>query len=157
MYCNKVQKRYSQYNSVTYLSQESRRGISSLGVKLGLWFKSLASRLRGCEPPMVEVLNLPLLAECSLEDSLLAGPESETRRAVTEENRHEFKRGGQSTIARLPDSGYRRKIHLRSLSTNEFCNIVNTIILQCSQVSSTLDIFKKREIFLFRREERNRI
>lgn len=71
--------------SMTYLSQESRRGISSLGVKLGRWFKSLASLFRGCEPPMLLVLNLPpLLAECSLEYSLPAGPESETRRSVSQ-------------------------------------------------------------------------
>lgn len=76
-------------HSVTYLSHESRRGISSLGVKLGRWFKSRASRLRGCEPPMLEVLSLPLLAECSLERSLLTGPESETRRSVTEEDQYE--------------------------------------------------------------------
>ena len=61
------------------LSQESLRGISSLGVKLGLWFKSLASLVKGWEPPMLEVLSLPLL-ECSLEDSLV--PESETWRSI---------------------------------------------------------------------------
>jgi len=66
-----------------YLSQESRRGISSLGVKLGLWFKNLVNLLKGCEPPMLEVISLLLLAECSLKDSLLAGVESETRRSVT--------------------------------------------------------------------------
>lgn len=38
---------------------------------------------------MLLVLSLPLLAECSLEDSLLAGPESETRRSVTEEIQYE--------------------------------------------------------------------
>lgn len=118
--CMQRNTRYSRYNSVTYLSQESRRGISSLGVKLGLWFKSLARRLRGCEPPMLEVLNLPLLAECSLEDSLLAGPESETRRAVTEENRHEELNGGrdaQSTILGCPTVNTRCKIHFPQLSS----------------------------------------
>lgn len=104
-----------RYNSVTYLSQESRRGISSLGVKLDLWFKSLASRLSGCEPPMLEVLNLPLLAECSLEDSLLTGPESETRRAVTEKNRHEELVAQSTILFWLSDSQYACKIHLRWL------------------------------------------
>lgn len=76
---------------------------------------------------MLEVLNLPLLAECSLEDSLLAGPESETRRAVTEENRHEeLEWGAQST--RLPDDRYTGvKSTSRNYRANEFCNIVHRI------------------------------
>lgn len=81
---------------VTYLSQESLRGISSLGTKLGLWFKSLANLVKGWEPPMLEVLSLPLLVECSFEDSLVGGPESETRRSLNkskERKKEEMKKG----------------------------------------------------------------
>jgi len=136
--------------SVTYLSQESRRGISSLGVKLGRWFKSLASLLRGCEPPMLLALSLPLLVECSLENSLLAGPESETRRSVTKEIRHEELRIGRViNDPRLPRSQYQRKIHPVTPSATPSHNYLRvtkrTKLLfgkafsQCDQISLTSD------------------
>lgn len=50
---------------------------------------------------MLEVLSLPLLVECSFEDSLVGGPESETRRSLNKSKEREREKKNEICIREI--------------------------------------------------------